>query len=575
MSRLAALKKATSLTDLANLLAFRPKGVSFLLYKQPAATKYTTFQIPKRGGGHRTIKAPIGGLKLLQRRVSDLLQDCVDEINTAKKRKDRAANGFKRDRSILTNARQHRRRRWVFNVDLEDFFPSINFGRVRGFLLKNGDFKLHRDVATVIAQIACYENSLPQGSPCSPVISNLVAHLMDMRLIRLASHHGCTYSRYADDLTFSTNKQEFPSGIAATSPHDGTGPQLWVPGDALKNEIERMGFRINAKKTQMMYRWSRQGVTGLVVNEKINVRWEYRHNVRAMVNRLVKTGSFEVLGMVEKNGERKLEKRSGTLNELHGMLGFIDNIEFYNRNHTADSQPRRTSREKVYRKFLFYRLFFAAPIPIILCEGDTDNVYLTHAIRSLVAEFPDLAEKSDGKLRLKVRLYKYPESSTARLVGLKDGGSGPLSTFMTDYRKETDGFTAPLVGRPVLIVYDNDDGSKAIRNVIKSAFHVSCTGKEPFVRVHKNMYAVPTPLPAGAGSSQIEDCLDAATKGTLVGGKAFNYGKDFDPEKHFGKKVFAHKVVRPNASTIDFSGFRPLLTNIVAAINHYKSPTVA
>ena len=108
----------------------------------PRPNKYTTFQIPKRNGGQRTIKAPVDALKLLQRKLSDLLQDCVDEVNIANKRKDRTANGFKRKRSIVTNARQHRHRRWVFNLDLEDFFPSINFGRVRGFLLKNRDFEL-------------------------------------------------------------------------------------------------------------------------------------------------------------------------------------------------------------------------------------------------------------------------------------------------------------------------------------------------------------------------------------------------------------------------------------------------
>jgi len=85
MSRLDALKTATSLHDLAQLLNFKPKAVSYILYKQPAATKYTTFEIPKRNGGHRTIKAPVDGLKLLQRRLSDLLQDCVQEINEAKK----------------------------------------------------------------------------------------------------------------------------------------------------------------------------------------------------------------------------------------------------------------------------------------------------------------------------------------------------------------------------------------------------------------------------------------------------------------------------------------------------------
>ena len=158
----------------------------------------------------------------MQRRLSDVLQDCVDEINIDNKRKNRTAHGFKRKRSIITNARQHRRRRWVFNLDLEDFFPSINFGRVRGFLLKNRDFELHAAVATVIAQIACYENSLPQGSPCSPVISNLIGHLLDMRLVRLASESGCTYSRYADDLTFSTNKKDFPEDIAVPSGTEGS-----------------------------------------------------------------------------------------------------------------------------------------------------------------------------------------------------------------------------------------------------------------------------------------------------------------------------------------------------------------
>ena len=175
MSRLADLKQATSLSDLALLLRFKPKAVSYILYKQPQGSKYSTFQIHKKSGGQRIINAPSSRLKLLQQRLSDLLQDCLDEINVIQQRKDRAVHGFKRGRSIITNAQQHRHRRWVFNLDLKDFFPTINFGRVRGFFLKNRDFALQNRVATVIAQIACHDNSLPQGSPCSPVISNLVA----------------------------------------------------------------------------------------------------------------------------------------------------------------------------------------------------------------------------------------------------------------------------------------------------------------------------------------------------------------------------------------------------------------
>jgi RNA-directed DNA polymerase len=425
MSRLATLKAATSLADVAKLLNFKPKAVSYILYVLPDVSKYKTFQIPKRNGGQRTINAPVKGLKLLQSRLSDLLQDCMDEIAIARRLKDRTAHGFKRKLSIITNARQHRHRRWVLNLDLEDFFPSINFGRVRGFLLRNRDFQLHEHVATVITQIACHEDSLPQGSPCSPVISNLVAHLLDMRLVKLASETGCTYSRYADDLTFSTNKKDFPAEIAVPSSAQDSAAHLWLPGQALQRVIERTGFRVNATKTHQMYRTSRQVVTGLVVNKKINIRGDYRHSVRAMVHSLVKTGTFQILGVTHLGGQTLLERRPGTQNELHGMLGFIDSIEFYNRTHTLDAQlDKVTSNEKVYREFLMYTTFYAAQAPVVICEGETDNVYLTHAIRNLAAEFRTLAElTANQKIRLKIRLYKYPKSSTARLLGLKDGGS--------------------------------------------------------------------------------------------------------------------------------------------------------
>ena len=572
MSRLTTLKAAASLSDVAKLLSFKPKAVSYILYKQPAATKYKTFQIPKRNGEQRTIKAPVDALKVLQRKLSDLLQDCVDEINATNNRKDRAAHGFKRKRSIITNARQHRHRRWVFNLDLEDFFPSINFGRVRGFLLKNRDFELHEDVATVIAQIACHENSLPQGSPCSPVISNLIAHLLDMHLVKLASEAGCTYSRYADDLTFSTNKKEFPVDIAEPSGTDGAASHLWLPGEALQKVIERTGFRINANKTHLMYRGSRQDVTGLVVNEKISVRWEYRHNVRAMVHNLVKTGKFEIREVTQRDGKTVLEKRPGTLDELHGMLGFIDSIDAYNKIYTSDCpSDEMSSREKVYREFLVYRIFYAAQAPVILCEGGTDNVYLTHAIRSLAAEFPDLAEvMPDKKIRLKVRIYKYPQSSTARLVGLESGGSGVLSTFIAAYKKEISRFTGPGLANPVVILYDNDKGAKSIRNTLKNVSKVLPTGAEPFVRVIKNMYAVPTP----GDPSKIEDFFSDTVKATVVNGKKFNDGKDFERDKHYGKKIFAHRVVRPRAGTVDFTGFRPLLANLAAAINEHKASII-
>jgi hypothetical protein len=577
MSRLIKLKAAASLKDVADLLGYKPKAVSYILYKLPATQKYTTFAIPKRNGGQRTINAPIDQLKGLQRKLADLLQDCLDEINAARKLKDRTAHGFKRKRSIMSNARQHRHRRWVFNIDLEDFFPSINFGRVRGFFIKNRDFELRENIATVLAQIACQDNSLPQGSPCSPVISNLVAHLLDMRLVKLAQKVGCTYSRYADDLTFSTNKRQFPAEIARPAGDIGPDSHLWQPGDVLRNTIEHTGFSINENKTHLMYRTSRQEVTGLVVNRKINVRWEYRHNARAMVNKLVTTGAFEINGVVHKDGNVSIDKRPGTLNELHGILGFIDGIDVYNKSLLPDGKSSGFSaREQVYREFLIYSIFYAAQKPVILCEGDTDNVYLTHAIRSLATQYPDLAEVVAGtKIGLKVRLYKYPKSSTARLLGLRDGGSSDLAKFMAAYKKETSRFTAPVLKHPVIVVYDNDDGAKKIRSVIKEISKVQLTGTESFTHVIKNIYAVPTPIPVVGKESKIEDFFGDTIKATVINGKTFNEGNNFDADKHYGKRVFAHKVVRPRADAIDFTGFRPLLANIVAAIAHHKATVIS
>jgi RNA-directed DNA polymerase len=566
MSSLSSLKSAVRLSDVARLLGFKPSRLSFILFKQPALIKYKTFEIPKRKGGARTIKAPGKPLKLVQQKLSDLLQDCLAEINQEKKRKDRIAHGFKHQRSIITNARQHRNRRFVFNIDLEDFFPSINFGRVRGYFITNTDFALNRAAATVIAQIACYENALPQGSPCSPVISNLITHILDMRLVRLASKVGCTYSRYADDLTFSTNKKVFPKEIATTSAAE---PHIWKAGTELLKCIASSGFRINPAKTRMQYRTSRQQVTGLVVNKKINVRYEYRHTVRAMVHNLLTNGSFELAAPSEQAGSVVMQKRKGTANELHGMLGFIDSIDLYNRKNSAERKDftRLSSKELMYRRFLIYTDFYAAPTPVIVCEGKTDNVYLTHAIRGLAKSFSELAEiGANGKVRLKIRLYKYPRSSTARILGLNDGDSSVLAEYIHTYKKETSRIQAPGQNNPVMILYDNDSGAKPILNLLKaSGTKVSAT--DHFVRVVRNLYVVPTPLVNGGSESKVEDFFDATTKTVVIDGKRFNPDSNtFDPTRHYGKSVFAYKVVEKQADSINFDGFRPLLTNLVDVI---------
>jgi RNA-directed DNA polymerase len=568
-SRLASLQAITNRAQLATLLGFKPASLAYILFKLPPSAKYTTFTIAKRNGGVRIIQAPVPSLKLLQRKLSDLLLDCVDEINAATGRKDRAAHGFKRGRSIRTNAVKHRHRRWAFNIDLENFFPTIHFGRVRGFFISNKDFSLHQDVATAIAQIACDGNALPQGSPCSPVISNLIAGILDVRLVALASAAGCTYSRYADDLTFSTNKPTFPSEIAIPVP--SLGVHTWEPAGPLQTLIQRAGFTINAAKTRMMYRNSRQDVTGLVVNRKVNVRSEYRRTVRAMVHRLLRTGKYEAITAVANAGSVVPQQVPGSLRQLHGLLGFIDWVDREADPDRLRDRPDLAKKEKSYRQFLLFTNFWIAPRPVIVCEGDTDNVYLTTAITQLAAQYPELADISNsGKVTLKVRLFKYRKTSTRRLIGLKDGGYGGLMDLIRTYLTEHRAFKAAGKLQPAILLVDDDDGGKKVKSMACNIAGQKAMGA--YLRVFANLYLMATPLPPGAKASTIEDFFDAAAKAIPYHGKTFHEdGPGFDPTKHIGKQIFAHKVVRTNATKIDFSGFKPLLDTLITIVQTHRA----
>jgi RNA-directed DNA polymerase len=193
------------------------------------------------------------------------------------------------------------------NLDLKDFFPSLNFGRVRGFFVKNNSFALAPGVATLLAQIACNHGVLPQGSPCSPILSELLTHFLDIRLVKLAARSKCTYTWYADDITFSTNQKGFPEALAFNT--GGT----WALGGELRSRIEAAGFVINDDITRMQFRGSRQTVTGLTVNTKVNVPQRYYKAVRAMTHAFVSTGTYNLYGTND-SSSRRLE---GMLNHIY------------------------------------------------------------------------------------------------------------------------------------------------------------------------------------------------------------------------------------------------------------------
>jgi RNA-directed DNA polymerase len=551
MSQLKKLKETTSLSEFAELLGYRPGGLSYILYIIPDGKKYIEFEISKKNGGLRKIKAPIKELKKLQRRLADLLNDCFEEICIDNKKNKSLSHGFRKKHSIITNAKKHKNKRSVFNIDLQDFFPSINFGRVRGFFMKNNRLNLHPKVATVIAQIACHNHELPQGSPCSPIISNLIGHLLDIRMVNLAKKAKCTYSRYADDLTFSTNKKNFPKKIAIMNDTND-----WIVGKALKREIEKVGFAINLEKTSMQYKTSRQITTGLVVNEKVNIRKEYYRNARAMCHELFKTGRFYIgnEAVPEETTNKSIvdDKLDGKLNQLEGILSFVYQVKLphYIYNEKGNLEP--TAITKLYRKFLFYKHFFAVEKPLIICEGKTDIIYLKCALKQLKTEYGEfIQENCNGKFNFKIGFLNTSENFKD-VFQTSEGSSGCLS-LLINYEKTMKEFKSPGKKHPVIILADNDNGSKSINNKIKDKFHIKDTlDPYKYYNFTDNLYIMFVPEEKRGA---IEDLFDDKTLGIKIDGKIFNR-KNINTKTEYSKTIFAEKVVKARQQEINFDNFK-------------------
>lgn len=252
--------------DMAQLVSM--KQLLDMAYTPNGEHRYTSFQIPKkRKGEFRTIDAPIEPLKTIQRALNCVLQAVYTPHP--------AATGFVQGRSVVDNARVHVAQRYVYNLDLKDFFPSIRSGRVYARLLAK-PFSLPPQIASLICDLCCYTNSegqkvLPQGAPTSPTLTNIICERMDRKLLRLAKAYDLQYTRYADDISFSGNTFVFaPEGRFCT---------------LLKHIVEEEEhFTINPAKTRLAHRGIRQEVTGISVNEKPNISRDYVRQLRVLLH---------------------------------------------------------------------------------------------------------------------------------------------------------------------------------------------------------------------------------------------------------------------------------------------------
>ena len=267
--------------ELANTLGIEYNTLRYLAYHRDVVTfdNYYRFDIPKKSGGTRHIAAPKIQLKMAQRQILEKILQKVEVSDVA--------HGFIKSKSVLTGAKVHHTSPdLLINMDLENFFPTITFERVRGLYQHLG---YSGYIASLLAMICTYceripveikgetkyiktsERILPQGSPASPMITNIICHRMDKRIYGLCQKLGVTYTRYADDMSFSYTGEldKFAIGSFLNS---------------IQKIIESEGFHINRQKTNILRKHNRQYITGIVINnDEIGVARKWVKILRASI----------------------------------------------------------------------------------------------------------------------------------------------------------------------------------------------------------------------------------------------------------------------------------------------------
>lgn len=301
--------------------------LNFYSYPRLCPNKYKTFTIPKKSGGVRIISSPCNNsYKQLLRCINILLTSLYYPTDNA--------HGFIRGRSVVTNATEHVGNKYQLNIDLKDFFTSIQRKRIIQ-TLEHSTFQFKPEIAYIIASICCnrIKNSknkiafvLPQGSPASPILTNIVCQRLDWELNALAAQSGLTYTRYADDITFSSNEYKFT-------------PNCHIYQE-IKRIIYKQRFNINFDKVRFNTIGSRMEVTGLIVGEnKVNVPRKYILGIKNLLHIWQKYGSEAAEKKFLKN------EKSHQTSHLPGLDNFIMGKLNYLR-------MVRGNNDELYQKFL-------------------------------------------------------------------------------------------------------------------------------------------------------------------------------------------------------------------------------
>ena len=368
--------------DVDKFYPFTMKQLLFYCNPNHAFHRYRQFKIKKKSGGFRQITAP-------RNQNFMMLLQTVNEILKAIYTPSDYAMGFTEGRSVVTNATVHKGQNYVFNIDLKDFFPSIEQRRVlKRFGAKPFNFK--PEIALLLSGLCAmrvkretpdetkehdldktYLYVLPQGSPTSPIITNMICDTLDRRLSGLAKRFGLHFSRYADDITFSSMRNVYAE-----------------KGD-FRQELVRIindqGFTINEAKTRLQKLGSRQEVTGIIVSNKLNVTRKYVREIRSLLYKWEKYGYSAAIarflpkykaekGHVKKDNPNLTNVLDGKLMYLKMVKGDSDSV--YVRLH--DKFQQLVAKDTRLEKTNPYGITYIETIPLLKFEQDKKTDVIIH-----------------------------------------------------------------------------------------------------------------------------------------------------------------------------------------------------
>ena len=375
--RASRLKAAKTREELAEALGFSYRFLNYYIHGHEMASHYAIFNITKKSGGERKIAAPNEKLKRIQKNLSEILAIIYEPKH--------CVHSFAHGKNIATNARPHLRAKHILRLDLKDFFPSIHFGRVRG-LFEAQPFDFPRAVSTFLARICCLEGALPQGAPTSPIISNMICLRMDAQLTKLARDYQCKYTRYADDITFSTKKDRLPKEILKLS------SKLQLSKNLIKI-IKDNFFEINFQKVRLSSNKDSKFIAGVKVNTKLNVARSKSREIRAMLHAFRKFGPDKALEEhLLQYSRQSLARQTNFYNIVQGKIAHLGMIRGNLDPLVLKLKMELEHAKEIYGEKINKRVFERGQYhiqgyqAIIFPEGKTDNIYLKFAYHNLKAK---------------------------------------------------------------------------------------------------------------------------------------------------------------------------------------------